>query len=58
MLIVSEYAMRLLIHKLSLFDEVETDDLNYMYKLHHPTEWTGFFSVVSRKGAQSVSSPF
>lgn len=49
MLIVSEYAMRLLIHKVSLFDKMETDDLNYIYKLHHPTEWTGFSSLVSRR---------
>lgn len=51
MLGVSEYAMRLLIHKLSLSDKVETDDLNYIYKLHHPTEWTGSFAVVSRRSS-------
>lgn len=50
---VSKYAMRLLIHKLSLFDKMETDDLNYIYKLHHPTGWTGFFAVVSRRGSVS-----
>lgn len=50
---VSKYAMRLLIHKLSLFDKMETDDPNYIYKLHHPTGWTGFFAVVSRRGSVS-----
>lgn len=53
MLGVSEYAMRLLIHELSLFDKMETDALNYIYKLHHPTEWTGFFAVVSRRSSVS-----
>lgn len=53
MLIVSEYATRLLIHKLSLFYKMATDDLNYIYKLHHPTEWTAFFRVISRRGSVS-----
>lgn len=57
-LIVSEYAMSLLIHKLSLFDKMETDDLNSIYKLHHPTEWTGFFTVVPRRGSVSKQPPF
>lgn len=50
---VSKYAMKLLIHKLSLFDKMETDDPNYIYKLHHPTGWTGSFAVVSRRGSVS-----
>lgn len=54
---VSKYAMRLVIHKLSLFDKMETDDLNYIYKLHHPTGWTGFFAVVSSRGSVSKQLP-
>lgn len=34
---------------------METDDLNYIYNLHHPTEWTGFFTAAG--GAQSVDRP-
>lgn len=58
MLIVSEYAMRLLFHKLSLFDKMETDDLNYIYKLHHLTEWTDFSPVVSRRSSVSAQPLF
>lgn len=55
MLFVSEYATRLLIHKLSLNDKVETADLNHIYRLHHPKERTCF---LAGRGSVSKQPPF